>query len=96
MRQVRSVIVGPGCHIPAVRVTHEHFANHQFRGPDGKPLQKSTAEILKQFEAITGIHERQTSHGPEPIPACIGCATGSPRGSRVVSLLAQAADAWPG
>lgn len=32
---------------------------HEFRGPDEKPIEKPNAEILRQFEAITGIRERR-------------------------------------
>ncbi len=56
---MRSVIVATGSHIPSVAVPNELFLNHEFHGPDQKPIQKSNAEILKQFEAITGIRERR-------------------------------------
>ena len=56
---MRSVIVATGSHIPSVAVPNESFLNHEFHGPDQKPIQKSNAEILKQFEAITGIRERR-------------------------------------
>lgn len=55
----RTVIVGTGSHIPEVVVPNEHFMNHEFHGPDQKPIPKDNAEILKQFEAITGIRERR-------------------------------------
>jgi 3-oxoacyl-[acyl-carrier-protein] synthase III len=55
----RSVIAGTGSHIPSVVVPNDHFLNHQFWGPDQKPIDKSNAEILKQFESITGIRERR-------------------------------------
>src|SRR5437763_6075302 len=55
----RAVIAGTGCHIPSVVVPNEHFLNHEFLGPDQKPIPKSNAEILKQFESITGIRERR-------------------------------------
>lgn len=56
---LRSVIVGTGSHIPEVRVPNEAFLDRDFRTADGKPLGKSNAEILQQFEAITGIRERR-------------------------------------
>lgn len=55
----RSVIVGTGSHIPAVRVPNEFFLDRDFRSAEGKPLGKSNAEILQQFESITGIRERR-------------------------------------
>ena len=54
-----TVITGTGSHIPSVTVPNEHFLNHEFRGPDGRPIEKSNADILRQFEAITGIRERR-------------------------------------
>lgn len=56
---IRTVITGTGSHIPAVRVPNEHFLDHDFRGTDQKPIDKPTAEILQQFESITGIRERR-------------------------------------
>src|ERR1700755_2210432 len=56
---IRSVIVGTGSHIPPVRIPNEDFLDRDFRGADGAPLGKSNAEILQQFEAITGIRERR-------------------------------------
>lgn len=38
---------------------NEHFLGHEFWGPDRKPIDKPNREILKQFEAITGIRERR-------------------------------------
>src|SRR5688572_17092511 len=55
----RSVIAGTGSYIPPVRVPNEAFLGHDFRGNDGAPLAKTNAEILQQFAAITGIHERR-------------------------------------
>jgi 3-oxoacyl-[acyl-carrier-protein] synthase-3 len=56
---VRSVITGTGCHIPDVVVPNAAFLEREFHGADQKPIAKSNAEILKQFEAITGIRERR-------------------------------------
>src|SRR5581483_1713780 len=55
----RTVIAGTGSHIPSVRVPNEDFLQHEFHGPDNKPIPKTNAEILKQFESITGIRERR-------------------------------------
>ncbi|HVT44663.1 MAG TPA: ketoacyl-ACP synthase III [Thermoanaerobaculia bacterium] len=57
--RIRSVIVGTGCHIPEVVVANDAFLDHDFRGPDEKKIAKPNAEILQQFEAITGIRERR-------------------------------------
>jgi 3-oxoacyl-[acyl-carrier-protein] synthase III len=56
---VRTVIIGTGSHIPAVRVPNSHFLENDFRGSDQKALGKTNAEILQQFESITGIQERR-------------------------------------
>jgi 3-oxoacyl-[acyl-carrier-protein] synthase-3 len=55
----RSVIAATGSHIPPVRVPNSEFLNHDFRAADGSPMAKTNAEIIKQFEAITGIRERR-------------------------------------
>lgn len=55
----RTVISGTGCHIPTEVVPNAHFLGHEFHDPDGKPIAKSNDEILRQFEAITGIRERR-------------------------------------
>jgi 3-oxoacyl-[acyl-carrier-protein] synthase-3 len=56
---MRTVIRGTGSHIPSVVVPNEDFLKHDFHGPDRKRIEKTNAEILKQFEAITGIRERR-------------------------------------
>lgn len=56
---VRSVISATGSYIPPVRVPNEEFLDREFRGAGGRPLGKENAEILQQFEAITGIKERR-------------------------------------
>ena len=56
---IRSVIAASGSHIPPVRVPNSGFLNHDFRGPDGARMSKTNDEIVKQFEAITGIQERR-------------------------------------
>ena len=54
-----TVIAGTGSHIPSVVVPNDAFLQAEFLGPDQKPIPKSNAEILKQFESITGIRERR-------------------------------------
>jgi 3-oxoacyl-[acyl-carrier-protein] synthase III len=56
---LQSVIIATGSHIPPVRVPNDSFLSGDFRGSDGKPLEKSNEQILEQFEAITGIRERR-------------------------------------
>ncbi|HEU4522369.1 MAG TPA: ketoacyl-ACP synthase III [Thermoanaerobaculia bacterium] len=56
---VRTVITGTGSHIPSRVVPNDQFLGHEFRGPDHKPIDKTNEEILRQFEAITGIRERR-------------------------------------
>ncbi len=55
----RTVIAATGSHIPSVVVPNEHFLHYDFHGPDQKRIDKSNAEILRQFESITGIRERR-------------------------------------
>lgn len=64
---IRSVISATGSHIPDLRVPNEHFLDHDFRGTDQKPIGKPNAEILQQFETITGIRERR--YAPEEMVA---------------------------
>lgn len=59
MSRVRSVIAATGSYIPPVRVPNADFMEYDFRSPDGTPIEKTNAQILAQFEAITGIAERR-------------------------------------
>jgi 3-oxoacyl-[acyl-carrier-protein] synthase-3 len=61
----RTVIAGTGSHIPSVVVPNQHFLGYDFHGPDQKRIDKSNAEILRQFESITGIRERR--YGPDDL-----------------------------
>jgi 3-oxoacyl-[acyl-carrier-protein] synthase-3 len=56
---IQTILAGTGRFIPADIIPNSHFLHHQFHGPDQKPIDKSNAEILEQFEAITGIRERR-------------------------------------
>jgi 3-oxoacyl-[acyl-carrier-protein] synthase III len=51
-------------------VPNESFLHRQFRGPDGARIDKPTAEIVHQFEAITGIRERRHV-GPDVVTSDI-------------------------
>jgi 3-oxoacyl-[acyl-carrier-protein] synthase-3 len=59
MSPIRTVIAGTGSHIPSVVIPNDHFLGHEFWGPDQKRIDKSNAEIIDQFQAITGIRERR-------------------------------------
>jgi len=55
----RTVIAGTGSHVPERVVPNAHFADHVFRGRDGHALSGANADLLRQFETITGIRERR-------------------------------------
>lgn len=57
--EIQTMIAGTGRHIPTVVVPNASFLQHRFHGPDHQPIDKPNAEILEQFEAITGIRERR-------------------------------------
>jgi 3-oxoacyl-[acyl-carrier-protein] synthase III len=59
MAALRSVIAASGSYIPPVRVPNSDFLDRDFRAADGTRMSKTNAEIVKQFEAITGIRERR-------------------------------------
>ncbi|HKR64147.1 MAG TPA: ketoacyl-ACP synthase III [Thermoanaerobaculia bacterium] len=63
----RTVIAGTGSYIPPVRVRNDFFLDRDFRAPNGEKLEKTNAEILEQFEAITGIRERR--YAPDDMDA---------------------------
>lgn len=56
---VRSVITATGSYLPPVRVPNDAFLDREFRGAGGAALGKDNADILQQFETITGIRERR-------------------------------------
>lgn len=56
---IRTVISATGSHLPSRRIPNADFLHHDFRNNDGSPLGKTNAQILEQFEAITGIAERR-------------------------------------
>jgi 3-oxoacyl-[acyl-carrier-protein] synthase-3 len=55
----RSIIISSGSYIPTQRITNMDFMNHVFYDNDGIKLKKPNEEIIRQFEAITGISERR-------------------------------------
>ncbi len=56
---LRSVIAASGSFIPPNRVPNDAFLQHEFWDQKGRKIEKSNAEILEQFQAITGIRERR-------------------------------------
>ena len=59
MAGIRSVLSATGSHIPPVAVPNAAFLDHDFRTAGGDKLSKTNAEIIQQFESITGIRERR-------------------------------------
>lgn len=53
------MIAATGSFIPPVRVPNQQFIQHDFRVGNGDKFDKSNEQILEQFAAITGIHERR-------------------------------------
>ena len=70
---MRTVIAGTGSHIPEVAVPNDRFLQHEFLTPDGSRIEKPNAEILQQFESITGIRERRYAPA-EAITSDLGLA----------------------
>ena len=56
---LNSYISGTGCALPANVVKNEAFLGHKFYNKDGTPFSKSSEEIVKKLESITGIRERR-------------------------------------
>jgi 3-oxoacyl-[acyl-carrier-protein] synthase-3 len=52
-------IKGVGSYIPKVIRKNEDFLNHDFYTPSGDGYADNQAEIIRKFEAITGIKERR-------------------------------------
>jgi 3-oxoacyl-[acyl-carrier-protein] synthase-3 len=52
-------ISGVGSYIPNVVRKNEDFLNHKFYTPNGEGFDDHPEEIIKKFEAITGIKERR-------------------------------------
>src|SRR5260221_7411459 len=67
MACVQTVFSATGSYIPPLRVPNSAFLDRDFRNVDGSPISKPNAEIVDQFEAITGIRERR--YAPEGVDA---------------------------
>src|SRR5258708_23328744 len=59
MARLQSVFSAPGSYLPPLRVPSSAFLDRAFRNANGSPIGKTNAEIVEQFEAITGIRERR-------------------------------------
>lgn len=56
-------IIGVGSYIPKGIATNNQFENHSFYNEDGSRFGYENTEIIKKFEAITGISERRYIKG---------------------------------
>jgi 3-oxoacyl-[acyl-carrier-protein] synthase-3 len=56
---IYSVISGSGSYIPTRRISNDQFLKNVFYDRNGCRLEKTNAEIVRQFEKITGIRERR-------------------------------------
>ncbi|UTW63997.1 ketoacyl-ACP synthase III [bacterium SCSIO 12741] len=56
---LNSVIIGSGSFIPERVVENAHFEQHQFHTDQGVQIPGSSTDIIRKFEAITGIKERR-------------------------------------
>ena len=54
-----SIITRTGSYIPTLRIPNRHFLGYDFYGSDGVKLEKSTDDIIKKLQEITGIKERR-------------------------------------
>lgn len=54
-----SIITGSGSFIPDKSVSNAHFAAFPFSEKDGRIIDKSGVEVVRQFENITGIRSRR-------------------------------------
>src|SRR5258707_11970209 len=59
MARLQSVFSATGSYLPPLRVPNSAFLDRDFRNANGSPIGKTNAEIVEQFEAITGIRERR-------------------------------------
>ena len=59
MTRNRCVIVATGSHLPTRHIRNAEFLENEFYDADGRRIDRPTAEIIEQFEKITGITERR-------------------------------------
>ena len=48
----RAILTATGSHIPSVRVPNEHFLNHEFHTPEGRPIDKPAADTITGFTVL--------------------------------------------
>ncbi len=56
---IRTTIVGTGSFLPERVIPNTEFLQHQFYTSNGELFDRSNAEIIEKFQAITGINARQ-------------------------------------
>ena len=61
------VIIGVGSYIPQTKIINSHFLNHRFLNEDGSAINDTNDNIIRKFQAITGIDERL--YAPEGVTA---------------------------
>ena len=54
-----AAIIGIGVYYPEIEEHNSNFKEITFLQEDGSPQQKSSAEIIKSFHAITNISQRR-------------------------------------
>jgi 3-oxoacyl-[acyl-carrier-protein] synthase-3 len=54
-----SVIIGTGSYLPEEIITNDYFLDRQFYKADGTKITKSTTEITKKLQDISGIESRR-------------------------------------
>jgi len=52
------IITGVGSYIPQTKIINSHFLEHQFLNEDGSAIDDTNNNIIRKFQAITGIDER--------------------------------------
>lgn len=55
----RTVVTGTGSYLPTRRVPNDSFLDREFVDAHGRPFDLPAAEVVRKFEAITGITERR-------------------------------------
>ncbi|MBU0893978.1 MAG: ketoacyl-ACP synthase III [Nanoarchaeota archaeon] len=58
-KNLYSVITGTGSYIPTQKIPNRYFLNSEFYDVEGKKIEISNEETIKNFEKITGIKERR-------------------------------------
>ena len=58
-KDIYSVIIGTGSHIPAKKIPNKHFLKNEFYNSDGEKFDKTSEEIVERLGKISGISERR-------------------------------------